>query len=347
MVIKITKENKKLDKLLKKNQEKEDELESNAESLQEDQLRTDDLENAERVKISQKIKGTKRVTQLAERNPKEMVTKFDRHTFDPGFLQMQTKEITYKLLRDELKKYRIISDLVAEINAGKEATILIAHLRGAPLIVKAFRLQMTCHNRAKGNPQMRAANIAQNEYYRLLRAFRAGMRVPTPARKINNVIIMSFIGSDWEPAPQLRNTVIEEPEEVLDEIIEQVRIMYRKAKLIHGDLSEYNILLHKGKPVIIDLPQAIDISLMTSRYTHIRKRNLQVLRKDIQTISKFFEKEYNLTFDFDEVYRYIAGADIDYERVDYSIEEIEKMIGFKGTRPVIRDKTLSFDNCQH
>lgn len=345
-MIKITKINKKLDKLLKKNQEKEDELESNAESLQEDQLRTDDLKNAERVKITQKIKGTKRVTQQAERDPKEAVTKFDRHTFDPGFLQMQTKEITYKLLRDELKKYGIISDLVAEVNAGKEATIIVAHLRGAPLIVKAFRLQMTCHNRAKGNPQMRAANIAQAEYDRLTRAFNAGMRVPTPARKINNVIVMSFIGSDWEPAPQLRNTIIEEPEEVLDEIIEQVRIMYREAKLIHGDLSEYNILLHNGKPVIIDLPQAIDISLVTARYTHIRKRNLQVLRKDIQTIGKFFEKEYNLTFDFDEVYRYIAGTDIDCERVNYSIEEIEKMIGFEGTRPVIRDKAISFNNYQ-
>ncbi|MBK5112476.1 MAG: hypothetical protein KGD59_12830 [Candidatus Heimdallarchaeota archaeon] len=334
----------KQDKLLKKNQEKEDD--SSAGSLQEDQLRADDLENAERVKVSQKIKGTKRLTQTAERDPKEAVTKFDRHTFDPGFLQMTTKEVTYKQLRDELKKYGIISDLVAEVNAGKEATILVAHLRGAPLIVKAFRLQNTCHSRAKGNPQMRASNIAQNEYDRLTRAFNAGMRVPTAARKINNVIIMSFIGTDWEPAPQLRNAIIEEPEEVFDEIIEQLRIMYRKAKLIHGDFSEYNILLHKGKPVIIDFPQAIDISLVTARYTHIRKRNLQVLQKDIETIGKFFEKEYNLTYEFDEVYRYIAGTDTDQEKVDYSIEEIEKMIGLKTGQPVFRDKAISSENYQ-
>ncbi len=346
-MIKITKANKKSDRLLKKYQENEDELELNEESLQEDQLRTDDLENAERVKISQKIKGTKRVTQTTERDPKEAITKFNRHTFDPGFLPMQTKEITYKLLRDELKKYGIISDLVAEVNAGKEATIFVAHLRGAPVIVKSFRLQNTCHNRSKGNPQMRAANIAQREYDRLTRAFNSGMQVPTPARKINNVIIMSFIGSDWEPAPQLRNSIIEEPEEVFDQIIEQLRIMYRKAKLIHGDFSEYNILLHNGKPVIIDFPQAIDISLVTVRYTHIREKNLKVLRKDIETIGKFFEKEYNLTYDFKEVYRYIAGKDLDIEKVDYSIEEIEKMIGFKGSRPAIRDKALLTNNYQH
>ncbi len=318
----MTKTKSKLNNLLKKSQEDENKPNTNVESLQEDQLRTEDLENAERVKVSQKIKGIRRIAQTAERDPKEAVTKFDRHTFDPGFLQMETREITYKLLRDELKKYGIISDLVAEVNAGKEATILIAHLRGVPLIVKSFRLQNTCHNRAKGNPQMRAASIAENEYYRLLRAFRAGMRVPTPAKKINNVIIMSFIGTDWEPAPQLRNTVLEKPEEVLDEIIEQIRIMYQDAKLIHGDLSEYNILLHEGQPVIIDFPQAIDISLIVSRFTHIRKSNLQVLRKDIQTIGNFFEKEYNITFQFNEVYRYIAGKDIDYEKVDYSIEEV-------------------------
>jgi RIO kinase 1 len=346
-MIKMTQVKNKQDKLLKKNQEKEYESDSIVESIQEDQLRADDLENAERVKVSQKIKGTKRLTQTAERNPKEAVTKFDRHTFDPGFLQMITKEVTYKQLRDELKKYGIISDLVAEVNAGKEATILVAHLRGAPLIVKAFRLQNTCHSRAKGNPQMRAASIAQAEYDRLTRAFNAGMRVPTAARKINNVIIMSFIGNDWEPAPQLRNAVIEEPEEVFDEIIEQLRSMYRKAKLIHGDFSEYNILLHEGKPVIIDFPQAIDISLVTARYTHIRKRNLQILQKDIETIGRFFEKEYNLTYDFDEVYRYIAGNDIDSERVDYSIEEIEKMIGLKSGQPKFRDKAISSDSYQH
>jgi RIO kinase 1 len=344
-VIKITKAKNKQKKLLEKNlEENSDPI---AESLQEDQLRAEDLESAERVKVSQKIKGTKRITQTAERDPKEAVTKFDRHTFDPGFLQMTTKEVTYKELRDELKKFGIISDLVAEVNAGKEATILVAHLRGAPLIVKAFRLQNTCHSRSKGNPQMRAASIAQAEYHRLTRAFKAGMRVPTPARQINNVIIMSFIGTDFEPAPQLRNAVIEEPAEVFDEIIEQLRIMYREAMLIHGDFSEYNILLHNGKPVIIDFPQAIDISLVTARYTHNRKRNLQVLRKDIETIGRFFEKEYYLTYDFEEVYRYIAGSDIDYERVDYSIEEIEEMIGFKGKKQVFRDKAITSENYQH
>ncbi|MGC9778616.1 MAG: hypothetical protein HZR80_05185 [Candidatus Heimdallarchaeota archaeon] len=320
---------------------------SNESELNEEQLRVEDLESHERIKVRQKIKGVKRAIRTVERDPKEMITKYDRKTFDPGFMQMHTKEITYKLLREELKKTGLISDLVKEVNAGKEATIFIAHLQGAPLIIKSFRHQLTCHRQSKGNPQQIATSIASREYYRLIRAYKAGMRVPTPARQINNTIAMSFIGEGWEPAPQLRNVTLENPEVVLDEIIEQLRIMYRKAQLIHGDLSEYNILVHQGKPVIIDFPQAIDISLIVSRYTEVRKRNHQVLQKDIQTICNFFEKEYNLTFDFNEVYDYIAGKDAIFEKVDYSIEEIEEMIGLQRSNIEIRDKTIHLDSYQY
>ena len=103
-----------------------------------DQLRVEDLEKAERVALSMKIKGAERVVRISERDEKEMITKFDNKIFDPGFMQMHTKEITYKLLQEELKKIGLISDLVAEVNAGKEASIYIAHLNGAPLIVKSF-----------------------------------------------------------------------------------------------------------------------------------------------------------------------------------------------------------------
>ncbi|NHJ85110.1 MAG: hypothetical protein FK734_06585 [Asgard group archaeon] len=295
----------------------------------ENQLRTDDLEVAERVKVQQKIKGISRVMRAIERDPKETITKFDRKIFDAGFMQMHTSEFTYRLLRDELKKYGIISDLVAEVNAGKEASIYIAHLHGSPLVVKAFRLQQTCHNQSKGNPQLRMTSIAVREYDRLTRAYNAGMNVPTPARQINNTIIMSFIGKNWNPAPQLRNIKLQEPEKILDDIIEELKLMYTKAKLIHGDLSEYNILIHDNKPVIIDFPQAIDMSLYHMRFTDTLKSSLKVLQKDVNTIKKYFEKEYHISFDFNEVYSYIVGKDANLENVNYSIDDIEKMIGLK------------------
>ena len=308
------------DKIIKKKKQSEDTEAMYA------QLRTEDLEQAERVTFKQKIDGVDRVIRKAERDPKEIITRYDNKVFDPGFMQMHTQEITYQLLCDELKKTGLITDLVSEVNAGKEASIYVAHLNGAPLIVKSFRHQLTSHNRARGNPQLRAAAYAAREYYRLSLAFQGGMRVPTPAKQINNTIIMSFIGKDWKPAPQLRNVVLEDPEEAFDEIIEQMWIMYNKAKLIHGDLSEYNILFHEGYPIIIDFPQAIDMSLREMRFPENLKRNLKVMQKDLKTIGDYFAKEYNIEYNYNEVYQYIIGKDYKRSTEDYSIEEYEEMI---------------------
>lgn len=290
-----------------------------------DHISTVDIEHAERVKLPAEVKGIKRTIRHVERKPKEAITKFDNKTFDAGFMPMHTKEFTYELLRKELQKAGAITDLVAEVNAGKEATIYIAHLNGAPLIVKAFRHQLTSHNRAKGNPQLRAASIASREYYLLTLAYKAGLRVPTPAKQINNTLLMRFVGENWQPAPQLRNTTLIYPEEYFNELIEQIWLLYNKAKLIHGDLSEYNILVFEDLPVIIDFPQAINMNLIEMRYPNNLKKNLQVMQKDIHTVCQYFAKEYNIDYDFQRIYEYIVGKDAKVEKIEFTIEEIEQL----------------------
>jgi len=322
-----------------KNIENDDQLDSNDDRVDSDSsfdiLQTEDIRKSERVKFTQRIKGVERVSRLAEQPEKlTFSTKKNKVNstsgFNVTFMAMQKSEVTYDLIKKELIRFGAISDLVAEVNSGKEANIYIAHMNGSPIIVKVFRLQTTSHNKQKRrqcvNSQIMASGYAHAEFYRLMLAYKAGMNVPTPARKINNVIIMQFIGSNWEPAPQLRNIILDYPEEILDEIIEQLRIMYQKAHLIHGDFSEYNILIHDGKPIIIDFPQAIDMSLLVNRKEDRINGNLAVLQKDIETIGKYFEKEYHLTFDFKEVYKYIAGKDAVRERLSLTIDEAEKML---------------------
>ncbi|MFW9922106.1 MAG: RIO1 family regulatory kinase/ATPase [Candidatus Thorarchaeota archaeon] len=294
-------------------------------------LSTTDIENADRIELP-KIKGVIRTVRAVERDPKEVITRFDNKIFDAGFMTMHTQEITYKLLREELIKTRYITDLVSEVNAGKEASIYIAHLHGTPLIVKSFRHQLTSHNSAKGNPQIRAAAIANREFYLLSIAYNSGLNVPTPAKQINNTIIMRFIGKDWEPAPQLRNAKLTNPEQFFDDLIEQIWIMYNKSKLIHGDLSEYNILVQDDKPIIIDLPQAIDMSLLAMGTTENMKENLQVLHKDLFTVCKYFEKEYRIHSNLQEIYEYIVGKDAHPEKVDFTLEEIEAKFFTHGNK---------------
>ncbi|MCF2142282.1 MAG: hypothetical protein K9W42_01090 [Candidatus Heimdallarchaeota archaeon] len=281
-----------------------------------------DSQQKEKIKAPQKIKGLARTVRTLQRKPKETISKFDKKTFDPGFMQRHTREITYRLVRKELQKVGLITDLLAEINAGKEATIYLAHLNGAPLIVKCFRHHLTCHNSARGNPQLRATAFAAKEYYKLLRAYRAGVSVPTPAKQINNIILMRFIGRDWKPAPQLRHAILGDPLAVLEELLEQIVILYTKAKLIHGDLSEYNILIDQHQhPYIIDFPQAIDLNGYQMQFTQKKERNQKVLQKDLKTIYHFFERKYRLTFDVNEVFHHIIGEKDYQERLE--LEEIK------------------------
>jgi len=146
--------------------------------------------------------------------------------------------------------------------------------------------------------------------------------VPTPAKQINNIILMRFIGRDWKPAPQLRYAILDDPLGVLEELLEQIVILYTKAKLIHGDLSEYNILIDQHQhPYIIDFPQAIDLNGYQMQFTQKKERNQKVLQKDLKTIYHFFETKYRLTFDVNEVFHHIIGEKDYQERLE--LEEIK------------------------
>ena len=88
----------------------------------------------------------------------------------------------------------------------------------------------------------------------------AGLRVPKPFGFFDGVLIMELIvGEDGEPAPRL-NDITLTPETALlyhEELIAQIVRMLCSG-IIHGDLSEFNVLVDAEGPVIIDLPQAVN-----------------------------------------------------------------------------------------
>jgi len=98
---------------------------------------------------------------------------------------------------------------------------------------------------------------ALKEFRNLQQAKQAGIRVPSPLKVEGNVLLMEFIGRNGVPAPLLRETPLNHPGAVYDRIAENVRRLYQKAHLIHGDLSEYNIMLVNLRPVIFDFAQAV------------------------------------------------------------------------------------------
>jgi RIO kinase 1 len=98
---------------------------------------------------------------------------------------------------------------------------------------------------------------ALKEFKNLQLAKGVGVRVPAPFRVDGNVLVMEFMGRKGEPAPLLRETPLDHPARVYDRIAEAVRTLYRDAHLVHGDLSEYNIMIVKSQPIIFDFAQAV------------------------------------------------------------------------------------------
>ena len=98
---------------------------------------------------------------------------------------------------------------------------------------------------------------------------------------------MEFIGKDGIRAPLLREVdlSVEEAYKILNTILEYIKIMYNKARLVHADLSEYNIMLHNDEVVIIDVGQAVDIS---------HPNALEFLKHDVETILRYFRTKIGL-----------------------------------------------------
>ena len=121
---------------------------------------------------------------------------------------------------------------------------------------------------------------AQKEYLNLVRMQDAGVRVPTPIRVEDNVLVMEYIGDETMPAPLLRNVTLDDPQAVLNDVVVNLRAM-RKAKLVHADLSEYNLLFWDGRVVVIDVGQSVPID---------HPRAAEWFQRDLANIARYFHR---------------------------------------------------------
>lgn len=81
--------------------------------------------------------------------------------------------------------------------------------------------------------------------------------IPTPAVVAlkQHVLVMEFVGKDGVAAPRLKDAGLPTPalRESYTELLVLMRRLYQDARLVHADLSEYNLLVHDGKLVMIDV----------------------------------------------------------------------------------------------
>lgn len=140
------------------------------------------------------------------------------------------------------------------ISAGKEADVYLCAYNGSPLAVKAYRLYRTSHRGGRPIKIDTMSWIAANEFEMMRQAWKGGARVPTPARRVENLLAMRYLG-DESPAPRLHDVRLDEPEVFLQSVLDGIDALGRTG-VVHSDLSAFNILVHEGRPWFIDFSDA-------------------------------------------------------------------------------------------
>ncbi|TFG11614.1 hypothetical protein EU537_11905 [Candidatus Thorarchaeota archaeon] len=225
-----------------------------------------------------------------------------------GKRRAELEEITFETVKQDAMGMGLATDVLYQMSAGKEASIFLAAWKDHPIVLKAYRIWQSSHSLSKSSGFRTQAsskrtysalhmmeNFAVAEYDLLMRCFQAGMRVPTPIGRVCNYLTMRLIGDGTVPGPQLREVTLEEPDLVLDQILDDYLIMYRDVHYVHGDLSEYNILWWDDKPWIIDVPQGYHVGV----HCNMLKAE-KLLRRDIRNLLAHF-KSYGIRRNIDEI----------------------------------------------
>ena len=216
----------------------------------------------------------------------------------------------------KLVNKKVISSLGGSISSGKEANVFIAGRvedeieTGAA--VKIYRIRTgnftTMSEYIIGDPRFASIRRThkdiifawtKKEYSNLARASDAGLPCPKPYAFDRNILIMEFLGEGGIPYPQMRQRLPASAEETYAEAVGLIRDLYQKARLVHGDLSEYNILTGPDGLILIDMAQAV---------TPEHPKAYNFLFRDIVNINRFFDKKCSIR-DPHEIFREIVGEE--------------------------------------
>lgn len=177
----------------------------------------------------------------------------------------------------------VIDEVLRPLKSGKEATVYLVRSNGQTRCAKVYRdmgqrsfqkrAQYQEGRKVRGSRQARAMSKSTRfgrkeqeaawknaEVDALYQLAAAGVRVPKPYGYFNDVLIMELVTDEaGNPAPRLSEVELssERAREYHDFLIRQI-VRMLSIGLIHGDLSEFNVLIAPEGPVIIDFPQVVN-----------------------------------------------------------------------------------------
>ena len=220
-------------------------------------------------------------------------------------LDPRTRLILFKMLRSGC-----LEKLDGCLSTGKEANVYYAKagtqalveddIAGAPqeyaikiyktsiLVFKDRDKYVTGEHRwrkgyCKSNPRKMVKTWAEKEMRNYRRIWNAGIPCPRPLLLQQHVLLMEFLGHEGWPSPRLKDAVLTE-KRIREAYVQCVRILrhlFQRCRLVHGDLSEYNLLWHDQRVFVIDVSQSVETDHPAA---------LDFLRKDIANVNDFFRK---------------------------------------------------------
>ena len=199
----------------------------------------------------------------------------------------------------------LIDGVTRQLKSGKEADVYVVRCGGETCAAKVYKeahkrsfrqaVDYTENRKVRNSRQARAmakgtafgrkqqeAAWQSAEVDALYRLAAAGVRVPRPSNFHDGVLLMELVAdSEGDAAPRLIDLTFSDAEahELHAALIDEV-VRMLCAGVVHGDLSEFNILLAADGPVIIDLPQAVD----AAGNNHAAR----MLIRDVDNLRRFF-----------------------------------------------------------
>lgn len=254
--------------------------------------------------------------------------KNDRATVEQ-VMDPRTRMILFKILNRG-----VINEINGCISTGKEANVYHAtNANGAEYAIKIYKTSILVfkdrdkyvtgefrfrHGYCRHNPRKMVNTWAEKEMRNLTRMKTAGLPVPDPILLRSHVLLMEFIGENGWPAHKLKDAELTDTKarELYHDIVVIMWTMYNKCKLVHADLSEFNLLYRKGKIVIIDVSQSVE---------HDHPHALEFLRKDCANITDYFKKNKVAVMLVKELFDFITDPTINENNMEEYLEKISEM----------------------
>ena len=203
--------------------------------------------------------------------------------------------------------YGVLDEVVRPLMSGKEAHVYLVVSGGRYAVAKIYkdaqnrsfkhraeytegrkvrntRDQRAIANRSKHGREKDEAAWRSTEVDMIHRLHAAGVRVPVPYHFIEGVLLMELVtDADGNPAPRLGDLPFDaEGARAMYDRLVRAAVQMLCAGVVHGDLSEFNVLIAADGPVIIDFPQSID----SAHNTNARK----LLIRDVDNLHRFLAR---------------------------------------------------------